>query len=598
MSTLLERSGAGLIKQYRKAVEAHGDWAPAAAQELGVDVSLFYALLVKEVGGTPARLGRSIKKLFMIRDYWTKKYRQKHPNRSLPSWASKRMDGSWSVIDQAMQLDADLTYRSTSWGLGQIHGWSARKLGYSSAKEMVKAFMGSAEAQQRGMIDFIRTKPVLHRAMKNKDWWAIGRYYNGDKRGRYAGHLRLMYNAANPNNQDNSRIATSRREYLKTGGKGGGQPGTSGAKIVLIGDSNAAWINQEYKSHYESRGADVLAIHWNGSGASQWIRVLSRVASGSAGGDKRAAAILRHGVTQIHCTSLGGNDGGRAYKDSTLKAYIDRKIKPLMQLMAKYPGSTFSGPVPVGADRMYKDMKSNVLRARMSNAMAEAASATGIAYWNPHGEYSYDTAALDKRKDNVHITARMAKKEFAAREGFLSGQAAATGGAAGTAIAQNKQDQERRDQEQAYKETAAMLQQLAQHKDAIAKAGPPTMAQVKAYMAHAKEQQNAPEPEEFGDDETPIDIPGKKGRIKKKYVKFLKTHQPDFDFDKFYGEIDTYLKNVKKKDVLASRDYVFGDEHYEAFVLVRDIKDRVHDSALAENLKSLRSLVREVKMKW
>ena len=118
MSTLLERSGAGLIKQYRKAVEAHGAWAPAAAQELGVDVSLFYALLVKEVGGTPARLGRSIKKLFMIRDYWTKKYRQKNPSQALPSWASKRMDGSWSVIDQAMQLDADLTYRSTSWGLG------------------------------------------------------------------------------------------------------------------------------------------------------------------------------------------------------------------------------------------------------------------------------------------------------------------------------------------------------------------------------------------------------------------------------------------------------------------------------------------------
>ena len=82
-----------------------------------------------------------------------------------------------------------------------------------------------------------------------------------------------------------------------------------------------------------------------------------------------------------------------------------------------------------------------------------------------------------------------------------------------------------------------------------------------------------------------------------KYKKFLQKYQPDFDFDKFYGEIDSYLKSVNKEDVLPDRDYVFGDEHYKAFVLVRNLKDKEAQQALAEGL-ALRHLIREVREKW
>ena len=609
MSILLERSARGLIKQYQAAVQNHGDWVPAAASRLGIEASLLYAILVMEVGGRPTTTGRRIKKLFMISGHFTPKYKKKHPGSPLPGWANARMSGKWSILDQAISLDADLAYRNTSWGPGQVHGWSYRKLGYSSPAEMVKAFMRSASAQQQGMVDFIRTKRSLLNALKNKDWWLIGRTYNGDKRGKYARNLQLMYNSANPNNQDNSAIASTRREYLKTRGQGGAaQPGVSGGRIVLIGDSNAARINQQYKSYYESRGASVLALHWNGSGASQWIDVLTRVAQGGArrnlaelsvkSVNAAAAQILRHGITQIHCTSLGGNDGGAAYKDSTLKAYIDRKIKPLMQLMAKYPGSTFAGPVPIGSERTYKGVNSNTLRAKMSKAMEGAAKEVGIAYWNPHGAYSYDPAALDKRKDDVHITSRMAKQEFQAREGFLSGQAASSSGASAAAIAQSDDQRKEMEQRALEKDMSDVLKNLAKHKDAIAAAGPPSMAQVKQAMAKAKEEQNAPEPEDFGDDETPVDVPGQKGRIMKKYVNFLKKHQPDFNFDKFYSELDSYLKSANKKDVLANRDYVFGDEHYDAFVLLRDLKDREANRAVSESFVSLKRLIQEVRTKW
>ena len=609
MDLLLERSRASLLKQLDRVNRNHGNKAvPQAAQALGIDPAIVKAIIAIETGGAPITLGNSIKFLFMIGRHFTPKYKKKFPNRPLPAWANARMSGKRSVLRDGIRLWPHGAYANTSWGIFQIHGWSYRKLGYGSPGEMVAAFKRSEDAQIRGFIDFVRTKPRLYTAIKNKDWYGIGYYYNGDRRGKYARWMQTVYNAASPNNQDNSRIASSRRGYNKmkqTGQIGTASAGTgavapgSGGRIVLIGDSNAAHINREYKKYYESRGGQVLALHRNGSGANYWIEVLSNVTSGRSGGNKHAKQILQHGVTQIHCTSLGGNDGGRAYKDSTLKAYIERKIKPLMQLMAKYPGSTFAGPVPVGAKRTYKDMNSNVLRAKMNNAMAAAAREVGIAFWNPHGEYSYDPAALDSRKDDVHITSRMAKQEFGARQGFLGGQAVASAGASSAVIAQNEKEADAQRRMQDWKRNTQIIQNLMKHKDQIAKMGPPTAKQVKAAIAQAKAAQNAAEPDSLGGDETIVPLPsGNKGRVLAKYVDFLKKHQPDFDFDKFYKELDVYLKSVKKDDMLKKRDYVFGEEHYDAYILVRDIKDRESNRALAENLRMLKNLVNEVRMKW
>lgn len=612
MDVLLERSKSGLLHQLRKVNQNHGSTTvPKAAQALGVDPAIIKAILVAETGGQAIRTGSSIQFLFMIGRHFTPKYRKKFPTRALPSWAGKRMSGSRSVLRQAISLWPHGAYANTSWGIFQIHGWSYRKLGYGSPREMVQAFKNSGEAQIQGFIDFVRTKKRLYNAIKSKDWWGMARNYNGDKTGKYARWMQIVYNAENPNQQDNSRIASSRRQYNKMKKAGlvgsGASPGDvatspQAGRVVLFGDSNASFINMEYAKYFRSRGAEVLALHRNGSGASYWIKVLDRVTAGRSGGNSHAKKILAFRPTTFHCTSLGGNDGGRAYKDSTLAAYIERKIKPLMQMMKKFPGSTFSGMVPIGAKRTYRGMPSNDLRARMNAAMAKAAKEVGIAFWNPTSQYAYDVAELDRRKakgtgDDVHINRTMARQEVEARTGFLGGQAVASAGAIASAHGAGTEAAEQAQRTRQYQQMTQLFQNMLHKKDEFVRAGPPTHKDVKRALAAAQAEQNAPTPEELGADTRQVKLSGKKGTVLAKYKKFLQKYQPDFDFDKFYGEIDSYLKSVNKEDVLPDRDYVFGDEHYKAFVLVRNLKDKEAQQALAEGL-ALRHLIREVREKW
>ena len=612
MDVLLERSKSGLLRQLAKVNQNHGSTTvPKAAQALGVDPTIIKAILVAETGGQAIRTGGSIQFLFMIGNHFTPKYKRKFPDRPLPSWAGKSMSGSRSVLRQAINLWSHGALTNTSWGIFQIHGWSYRKLGYGSPKEMVQAFKNSGEAQIQGFIDFVRTKKRLYNAIKAKDWWAIARFYNGDKRGKYARWMQTIYNAENPSQQDNSRIASSRRQYAKLKKAGQVGAGTASAdagvrpqagRVVLFGDSNAGYINMEYAKYFRSRGAEVLALHRNGSGANYWIKVLDRVTAGRSGGNSHAKKILAFRPTTFHCTSLGGNDGGNAYKASTLSAYVERKIKPLMQMMKKFPGSTFSGLVPIGSKRTYKGVPSNELRSKMNAAMAKAANEVGIAFWNPTSQYSYDVAELDRRKakgtgDDVHINRSMARQEVEARSGFLGGQAVASSAAIATASGAQGEEAERARQERQYQQMTQLFQNMLHKRDEFVRQGPPKHKDVKRALAAAQAEQNAPTPEEHGEDTRPVQLPGKKGVVLAKYIKFLKKHQPDFDFDKFYGEIDSYLKSVKKKDILSDRDYVFGDEHYEAFVLVRNLKDREAQQALSEGLV-LHNLIREVREKW
>ena len=127
-------------------------------------------------------------------------------------------------------------------------------------------------------------------------------------------------------------------------------------------------------------------------------------------------------------------------------------------------------------------------------------------------------------------------------------------------------------------------------------------ADVKSAFAAARQSQEAPAEKDLsitgGDEEVSLG-PGKKGTILKKYIPILKKHQPDFDFDKFYNDIDSLPINVKEKVLPKNgRDYFFGPEHWNAFILVRDLKDKEHANAVSESYKYLRRLIHEVKQKW
>ena len=209
------------------AMQNHGAFIQRAASKLGVEPGIIAGFIAKEVGGREIRTGDRIKKLFMISSF-VKRYKKKFPGRQLPDWAARAYNkrpynktdnkppysGSDKMFREAYSLDQRIALQSTSWGIAQVHAWSYKSLGYSSEHEMVNDLKNSPEAQMNSLINYVRTKPKLHNAMKRKDWWAIGHYYNGDERGKYGSHVQAVYNAVSGDN-DTSYVEESKSEWRR-----------------------------------------------------------------------------------------------------------------------------------------------------------------------------------------------------------------------------------------------------------------------------------------------------------------------------------------------------------------------------------------------
>ena len=108
----------------------------------------------------------------------------------------------WAAYERAAGIDPEVAMLSTSWGLGQVMGFNAQRLGYADVGEMVMLFEQGEEHQIEGMLRFIkatRARPS-HREniledLKAHDfhWFAHG--YNGSsyKRFRYDTRIRDAY---------------------------------------------------------------------------------------------------------------------------------------------------------------------------------------------------------------------------------------------------------------------------------------------------------------------------------------------------------------------------------------------------------------------
>jgi hypothetical protein len=78
----------------------------------------------------------------------------------------------------AIALDRRAALRSASWGIGQVMGFHAEKLGYADVETMVAAMVKAEDDQLRAMASFIKSSG-LDRPMQQKDWTAFARGYNG-----------------------------------------------------------------------------------------------------------------------------------------------------------------------------------------------------------------------------------------------------------------------------------------------------------------------------------------------------------------------------------------------------------------------------------
>jgi hypothetical protein len=170
-----------------------------ACERLNCDVETLWALLTVETRGFGFQHDRRPKILFerhIFHGLTDGLHDRDHPNLSA-SVAGGYTGGAeeYSRLQKACTLNEAAALKSTSWGLGQIMGFNAEKLGYASVGEMIDSFVKSEDAQLEGVCRFIQASSSLHKALCQRDWKKVAFYYNGSAyaRNEYDAKLHFAY---------------------------------------------------------------------------------------------------------------------------------------------------------------------------------------------------------------------------------------------------------------------------------------------------------------------------------------------------------------------------------------------------------------------
>ena len=121
----------------------------------------------------------------------------------------------WALLGRAAAIDRKAAYESTSWGMGQVMGAHWDWLGYKSVDALVTEARSGIAGQVRLMAAFI-DRSGLTRALRNHDWQAFARGYNGPAfhRNAYDSRLKAAYL------RHASTLGENEARLLRTGAKG------------------------------------------------------------------------------------------------------------------------------------------------------------------------------------------------------------------------------------------------------------------------------------------------------------------------------------------------------------------------------------------
>jgi hypothetical protein len=259
----------------------------------------------------------------------------------------------------------------------------------------------------------------------------------------------------------------------------------------------------------------------------------------------------------------------------------------------------------------------------MNAEYAKVANEVGIPFWNPTTRVAYDTAALSKRTDSVHITRAMASKEFESRKTFLN-HGLTPGMPGGNALMQalgfSGPGQNRLGKPGTRQ---SLVPELSVSPEEfidwyVAAGGPKVMEEpsLKDIMAAASAAWDKANPSMAGaldkkkrpagqDDPTkpkpptPPDTPEEAcpaGAFVSKYKNFP-DQVPDFDFTAFYNELDKYFGSAEEELKPQGKDCVFGDEHYIAWSRLQQRKQQ-QAPYVAESMSMLKGLIKEMKKRY
>lgn len=102
----------------------------------------------------------------------------------------RRQDERWALLRRAARIDRRAAYESVSWGVGQVMGAHWAWLGYASVDALAAEARSGLPGQVRLMLRYIR-KAGLGAALRERDWRAFARGYNGPAFARRGYHRKL-----------------------------------------------------------------------------------------------------------------------------------------------------------------------------------------------------------------------------------------------------------------------------------------------------------------------------------------------------------------------------------------------------------------------
>ena len=116
--------------------------------------------------------------------------------RERPDLCSKTMGnyGLYSAqhgrLNAAAQYHRDSALESASWGIGQVMGYHWKALGYPTLQNFINAMYRDEASQLEAMCRFIKVNGLVN-TLKNKDWKAFARGYNGPAYARNSYDVKL-----------------------------------------------------------------------------------------------------------------------------------------------------------------------------------------------------------------------------------------------------------------------------------------------------------------------------------------------------------------------------------------------------------------------
>jgi hypothetical protein len=154
-----------------------------AASQMGVTAPQLWAVLAVETNGCGFLADRRPEILFehhVFQRLTHNEFDARAPDLSNDKKGGYGAAGAnqYSRLERAIGLDREAALKSTSWGIAQVMGFNAEKVGFSSPQDMVTAMMASEDNQLQAMVGFILDSG-LQESLAANDFPSFARGFNG-----------------------------------------------------------------------------------------------------------------------------------------------------------------------------------------------------------------------------------------------------------------------------------------------------------------------------------------------------------------------------------------------------------------------------------